>query len=91
MSIVEEDAPRLAEIGRMLADFRHEFRQALDGLLRKDVYQAEKAVLATEAAALRDRVRRLEDDRRWLSRTVVGATVTSAGSLVTALVVLLVR
>lgn len=39
---VQEEPPRLAEIGRMLADFRAEMRSALGELLRRDVYDAQR-------------------------------------------------
>lgn len=41
MPDIQDDTPRLAEIARTLSDFRHEFRDAMNAMVRKDVYTAD--------------------------------------------------
>lgn len=37
----QDDTPRLVEIARTLSDFRNEFRDAMNGMVRKDVYASD--------------------------------------------------
>src|ERR1051326_8435535 len=37
---LEDEPPRLAEISRAIQDFRNEFREAMKGMVRRDVYDA---------------------------------------------------
>lgn len=81
MPSYDDDAPRLSEIGRMIAtlagtvnDFRSEVRTALADKVSKEVYNA-------DMTALRDRVIALETRARSTTNTIIGvvATVVAAG------------
>jgi hypothetical protein len=39
-AILEDEPARLAEISRTIQDFRNEFREAMKGMVRRDVYDA---------------------------------------------------
>lgn len=52
MPAFDDGTPSLAEIGRMLKDFRDEWRQGVQELVRKDVYAAHVANLETKIATL---------------------------------------
>lgn len=57
-----DDVPRLAEIARTLSDFRSEFRDAVSGMVRRDVYIAEMRTLEVKIEGLFQENKRLERD-----------------------------
>lgn len=59
---IQDDVPRLAEIARTLADFRSEFREAVSGMVRRDVYIAEMRTLEVKIEGLVQEAKRLERD-----------------------------
>ncbi len=52
MPAFEDGTPGLGEIARMLTDFRNEWRQGVQELVRKDVYTAHLATMETKLANL---------------------------------------
>lgn len=48
----DTDTPRLAEIARTLKDFRDEWRQGVEKLVRKDVYAVHISALEARIASL---------------------------------------
>lgn len=52
MPAFDDGTPSLAEIGRMLKDFRDEWRQGVQELVRKDVYAAHVAALENKITNL---------------------------------------
>lgn len=57
-----DDTPRLAEIARTIADFRSEFREAISGMVRRDVYMAEMRTLEVKIETLVNEDRRIENN-----------------------------
>lgn len=69
MPVVEHEEPRMAEVVRIVTDFRAEFREAMNTVVRKDVYQANLDALKSELAAARgDLIRQDLELRRELTR-----------------------
>lgn len=58
MTTYEEDAPRLAEIGRAINDFRLEFRNTVAQMVRRDVYDAQMQTIGVQMEAMRAEIRR---------------------------------
>lgn len=56
----QDDVPRLAEISRTITDFRLEFREALTGMVRRDVYTAEMRTFEVRIASLVTEIARIE-------------------------------
>lgn len=56
----DTDAPRLSEIARMLKDFRDEWRQGVQELVRKDVYAVHIAALEAKISNLDSKIGTLE-------------------------------
>lgn len=63
---IEDDAPKLAELVRIMQDFRAEFRHAMETVVRKDVYAAERAAAELQIVALKQEISRL--DREIVAR-----------------------
>jgi len=57
-----DDTPRLAEIARTISDFRSEFREAISGMVRRDVYMAEMRILEVRMENLALELKRIETD-----------------------------
>lgn len=83
MPIEDTEAPRLAEIGRRIAevgqslsDFRAEVRGNFIDMVRKDTYQAERD-------ALKERVLELERRARSTTNLIYGSLASVAVVLVT--------
>lgn len=57
-----DDIPRLAEIARTISDFRSEFREAIGGMVRRDVYTAEMRTLEVRIENLALELKRIESD-----------------------------
>lgn len=83
MPIEQDEAPRLAEIGRRitemgqtLSDFRSEVRGNFIEMVRKDTYQAERD-------ALKERVLELERRARSTTNLIYGSLASVAVVLVT--------
>ncbi len=60
MPAFDDGTPSLAEIGRMLKDFRDEWRQGVQELVRKDVYTAHLATLETKLSNLETKLANTE-------------------------------
>lgn len=65
---VEDDAPRLSEIGRRisdvdrtLVDFRNEVRAAFHEMVRKETYLAERDALRERVTAIEQRAKSLQN------------------------------
>lgn len=91
---VDQDNPRLGEIFRSLQDFRSEFREAMSGMVRKDVYAADSRTFDTRISGIEDDVKRLAGDlqsdrtqrqnmRTGLVITGVAAVLSLLGSIIT--------
>lgn len=63
---IEDDAPRLSELVRIMTDFRAEFRHAMETVVRKDVYAAERAAAELQIVSLKQEIARL--DREIIAR-----------------------
>lgn len=60
MPDITDDAPRLSELVRIMTDFRAEFRHAMETVVRKDVYAAERAAAELQIVSLRQELARIE-------------------------------
>lgn len=60
--VYDDEAPRLAEIGRAIGDFRNEFRSALSQMVRRDVYDANMQTIGVQMEALRSENARLNNE-----------------------------
>lgn len=83
MPLQDDEAPRLAEIGRRITqvgenlnDFRHEVRANLTEMVRRDLYIAERD-------AIKERLVALEQGRKSLQALVYGGLVAIVVSIVT--------
>ena len=89
MSGLEEEAPRLAEIARTIKDFRQEFREAMQGVVRRDVYEAnmqttklhiDNAVARIQSLEMElDETRRTKDNDRKSLRNLALSALFPAG------------
>lgn len=82
MPINDDEAPRLAEIGRRitemgntLSDFRNEMRSNMRDLVPKETYHAERD-------AIKERLTNLEQAARSNRNVVLGAAATGVVSLI---------
>lgn len=82
MPFNEDEAPRLAEIGRRitevgqnLADFRNEVRTVTSEMLRKETYQVERD-------AMKDRILALEARSKTMQNLIYSGLVTIIVSVV---------
>lgn len=92
----DDDAPRLAEIARNIADFRQEFRAFTGEVVRKDVYSAHMAAiqmqldrLAKENSQLELDMERERQEKTADRREVRKALLTASLSVVVAVLVLI--
>lgn len=83
MPLHDDEAPRLAEIGRRIAevsltvnDFRNEVRAGFGEMVRKDLY-------TTERDAVKERIANLETRARTLQGLAYGSIFTVIASLFT--------
>lgn len=83
MPLHDDEAPRLAEIGRRISevsqtmhDFRNEVRTGFTDMVRKDLYYAEQN-------ALRERITNLETRSKTLQGLAYGSIFTVLASLFT--------
>jgi hypothetical protein len=60
----DADTPRLAEIARTLKDFRDEWRQGVQELVRKDVYAVHINALEAKIASLDTKISALENGNK---------------------------
>lgn len=91
-----EEHVSLAEMSRTLKDFRDEFRGAIGGMVRADVYRAEQATLRAETAAQtaalvgrlitveRD-LQQLQNERRQYRTMSISAALTAVVTVVLSL------
>lgn len=95
---VDQDSPRLGEILRSLQDFRSEWRAAMEGLVRKDVYAADGRTFETRLEAANAENKRLAAElqtdraqrqnlRTGLIVTGVAAFLSILGNIITVMVV----
>jgi hypothetical protein len=86
----DSDVPRLSEIARTLSDFRQEFRNSLQDMVRKDVYQESRAALEARVVTLELKLRDADAQSRSKSNllygTALAAGVSLLGWILTALV-----
>lgn len=75
----QDETPRLAEIARVLNDFRNEFRSAIQELVRRDVYEVQHN-------GLEQRVKNIEDERRINKNVAMGGLVSGLAALGVALI-----
>lgn len=77
----DSDTPRLAEIARSLADFRQEFRNGLQDMVRKDVYQVSFTALESRVIGLEMRLREADAHGKSKSNLLYGTALTAGVSL----------
>jgi hypothetical protein len=84
----DDGTPSLAEIGRMLKDFRDEWRQGVQELVRKDVYNAHIANLENKIAVLEKQIvatnvtiDKAEQNSRFKQNLLYGTAITTGVSL----------
>jgi len=89
----DEEAPRLAEIGRMvttlstsLADFRSEMRGNFERYVTKERYDVEAAAFREKLESQDRRIKALEDHSRTMKQIVYSGIATVVVSLVATLV-----
>lgn len=94
----DEDTPRLAEIARTLSDMRAEFRSALEGMIRRDVYNADMRTQDVKINGLQSQVSQLgaelEKERQQKSNTrntMLTAVFTAGLSLVVTIVSIFIQ
>jgi len=61
---VDYEEPRMAEVVRIVTDFRAEFREAMNTVVRKDVYMANMDTLRAEMAIIKAENARLDAELR---------------------------
>lgn len=77
----DSDTPRLAEIARTLSDFRQEFRNSLQDMVRKDVYQVSSAALEARVVTLETKIREGDAQGKSRSNLLYGTALTAGVSL----------
>lgn len=89
----DEEAPRLAEIGRMvttlsttLTDFRAEMRGTFERYVTKERYETEIAAMKEKLEGQASRIKVLEDHSRNMRQIVYSGIATVVVSLVATLV-----
>ena len=94
----EGDPPRLAEIMRQIQDFRAEFREAMNNMVRRDVYEAQmqtvKLRIDNTDAANKQLSQEFDEDRKERKSTrnlAVGVAVPGLLSFLAILADLLVK
>lgn len=95
---LEQEAPRMAELNRTIQDFRSEFREAIKGVVRLDVYSAHSATMQLRIdnsdAKIKALEQKIEDDaneRRTTRNLAIGISVPGILSLLIAIVGWLVK
>lgn len=59
---IEDDAPRLSELVRIMQDFRAEFRHFAESVVRKDVYAVERAAFEMQLNVLQREIARVDKE-----------------------------
>lgn len=92
-ALSEDDTPRPAEIMRAIQDFRHEFREAVQSLVRRDVYDANRQTtqlqinnLEAKITALQEEKAATETRQRSTRALAVGIAIPGAISFLIAIV-----
>lgn len=62
MPDIIDDGPKIAELGRFMVDFRSEMREALNQVVRKDVYAANLQALEMKIESVASENRRLSQE-----------------------------
>lgn len=78
---VNSDVPKLAEIARTLTDFRLEFRNSLQEMVRKDVYQESRQALELRIATLEMKLKDSENQDKSRSNLLYGTALTAGVAL----------
>lgn len=93
MPDIVDDGPKLAEIFRNLLDFRSEFRDAVNTMMRKDLHERDMRFMEARNIALEADIKRLgleieadRTERKMLRNTMLGSVLAAVASLVIALV-----
>lgn len=93
-----EESWQLAEIARNLIDFRHEFRNFVNEVVRKDVYSANMASIQMQLDSISKENKRLEEEMERERQEKVAdrretrkALVTAALSVAVAVIVLIME
>lgn len=91
--ILEDEAPRLAEINRAIQDFRNEFREAVKSMVRRDVYDANMQTMQLHINNLEDKLANVqrerendEKERRSTRALAIGTAIPGAVSFLIAIV-----
>lgn len=98
MGVLEDEAPRLAELHRAIQDFRNEFREVAKTMVRRDVYDANMQTMQLQINNLEAKVsavqreRENDDKERASTRTLaIGIAIPGTISFVIAIVNWLTR
>lgn len=86
----EEETWRLAEIARNL-DFRHEFRQFTNEVVRKDVYSAHMVSVQLQIDTLKGELKSMLEEKASDRREVRKAFITAALSVAVATIMLIMQ
>lgn len=65
----------IAQLATVVNDLRSSLDQLRVELVRKDVYEAERAADRAEVVTIVEDVREIKDTMKWLSRTLVASLV----------------
>lgn len=95
---LEDDAPRLSEIARIIADFRSEFRDAVGSMVRRDVYDAQRQTTDVKISTIEAELRRTqveaEKDRAarvTMKNIMIGALLSGIVSLAVSVILIVVK
>lgn len=100
--ILDDEAPRLAEINRSIQDFRNEFRETIKSMVRRDVYDAQQQTtqlqinnlnvqLANVQKAHEDELKQQQQRQQSTRALAVGIAIPGAISFLIAIVNWLTR
>lgn len=95
---LDDDAPRLSEIARTIADFRSEFRDAIGNMVRRDVYDAHRQTTEVKITAIEAELRRTQADaekdqaaRATMKNIMIGALLSGIVSLTVSIILVVVQ
>lgn len=60
---LEDEAPRMAELHRVIQDFRNEFRESVKSMVRRDVYDAQQQTMQLQINNLSAQLIAVEKER----------------------------
>ena len=95
---LEDEAPRMAELHRVIQDFRNEFRESVKSMVRRDVYDAQQQTMQLQINNLSAQLIAVEKEReandskaRSTRALAVGIAIPGAISFLIAIVDWLTR